>query len=269
MSVALNPDFNFEALIGEKILWVKGQQEIGEQDGYHHYQFCLNTVKIRLPALKRLISNDVHLELTRSERAVRYVNKDETAVPDTQFEFGQRTLQRNNKKDWQVILSKAKEGNFQELEQAFPDVVVRHYTTLQKIWVDSVEPAFRPDVTVNCYWGVTRSGKTHRCFEEAGPVYYIKNPNTKWWDGYKGQRNVIIDEFTGLINISYLLSWFDKYPAVGEVKNSQRPLQCTNFWITSNVNPREWYPAATELQKDALMARFTNLVHFTERYVPN
>lgn len=86
-----NPDFNPETLISDKIKWVKGQKEQGA-NGFIHWQFVLCTEKIRLNALKALISDNVHLELSRSEAAESYVWKDESAIPDTRFEHGKKPV---------------------------------------------------------------------------------------------------------------------------------------------------------------------------------
>lgn len=91
LSVEREPNFNPESLIGDKIKWIKGQKEQGE-GGYIHWQFVLCTEKIRLNTLKALISNSVHLELTRSEAANDYVFKDESAIPNTRFEHGRRPV---------------------------------------------------------------------------------------------------------------------------------------------------------------------------------
>jgi len=84
---------------------------------------------------------------------------------------------------------------------------------------------------------------------------YIKNPNTKWWDGYKGERNVIIDEFRGRIDPSYLLTWTDRYPVSVEIKGGTVALQAERFWICSNLQIREWYPDVGEETIDALERR--------------
>jgi len=73
-----------------------------------------------------------------------------------------------------------------------------------------------------------------------GPTYY-KSSTTKWWDGYKGQRNVIIDEFDGQIGIVHLLKWMDRYPQLVEIKGGATPLRATHFWITSNKPMSDWY----------------------------
>jgi len=132
---------------------------------------------------------------------------------------------------------------------------------------DSAVAAYRPNVQCYVYWGVTGSGKSHTAFEEAaaliGPTdVYVKAPSTKWWDGYRGEGSVIIDEFDGQIGITHLLRWLDKYPCRVEEKGGDLPLAATCFWICSNIDPENWYPTAPPAQKDALRRRLTAVVHY-------
>jgi len=55
------------------------------------------------------------------------------------------------------------------------------------------------------YWGRTGTGKSRRAWDEAGVDAYPKDPRTKFWCGYFGQANVIIDEFRGGIDVAHLL----------------------------------------------------------------
>lgn len=90
---------------------------------------------------------------------------------------------------------------------------------------------------------------------------YPKNPRTKFWDGYRGQSHVVIDEFRGGIDVAYLLIWCDRYPNNLEIKGSSVPSEINKIWITSNLNPRDWYPDLDQATTDALMARF-KITHF-------
>ena len=48
------------------------------------------------------------------------------------------------------------------------------------------------------YYGPTHSGKSHIAFEGYTPdKIYVKDLNVMWWDGYKQQDIVIINEFRG------------------------------------------------------------------------
>lgn len=124
---------------------------------------------------------------------------------------------------------------------------------------------------MDVYWGDSGTGKSRRAWFEAlqeSDDVYIKNPNTKWWDGYRGQSHVIIDEFTGRVDISYIQTWLDRYPALVEVKGSTVPLQATRVWITSNVDPSIWYPDLNPAQRIALRRRLTNVTHFDALWNP-
>ena len=73
---------------------------------------------------------------------------------------------------------------------------------------------------------------------------YPKTPRSKFWDGYAGHEHVVMDEFRGGIDIAYLLIWLDRYPCIVEVKGSSVVLSARTIWITSNLDPRLWYPDA-------------------------
>lgn len=107
------------------------------------------------------------------------------------------------------------------------------------------------------YCGPTGIGKSRRAWDEATFDAYPKDPNTKFWDGYNGQINVVMDEFRGRIDISHLLRWFDRYPVIVEVKGSSVVLKAEKIWITSNLEPREWYPGMDDLTLQALFRRLT------------
>lgn len=113
--------------------YVKGQAEIGES-GYKHWQFIIYFAKPKTMAFvkAKIGLNECHLESTRSVRAENYCWKEETKVPNSEFEFGVKSFQRNNKTDWDQALSAAREGRFSDIP---PDVQIRCYGNLRKIHV--------------------------------------------------------------------------------------------------------------------------------------
>jgi len=147
-----------------------------------------------------------------------------------------------------------------ELSQIPSDVFVRYYSGLVKIAADASRPV---SMVRECYvfWGSTGTGKSRRAWDEAGQDAYSKDPRTKWWCGYRNQANVVIDEFRGVVDVSHLLRWFDRYPVSVETKGSSRPLVANKFWITSNLDPRLWYPDLDAETQCALLRRL-NITHF-------
>lgn len=254
-------DWSPPQTLPQGLSWLKGQLEEGE-GGYRHWQVvCRSVKKVRLTQVKAIFCQTAHLELSRSDAANDYVWKDESCVdPATRFELGKPPLKRNAARDWEAVWESAKAGDFQSIPA---DIRVRSYHTLGRIAKDHLKPVCR-DVEVFVYWGETGAGKSRRAWEEAGLDAYPKDPATKFWDGYQGEQNVVIDEFTGIhqVSITNLLRWLDRYPVNIETKGSGAVLRATKFWLTSNVDPREWFPEATTEQRAALRRRFTSVVHF-------
>lgn len=235
------------------VCYLKGQKELGSNTGLLHWQLLAQTSKkVTLAQLKRCFVPQAHVELSRSSAAEAYVWKEDTRVEGSQFELGEKPINRAKKEDWDRVLAAAKSG---DVEAIPAEIQIRHYASLKRIRVDYMENVPRPEVHARFLTGPTGTGKTRLAWDEAGMDAYIKNPNTKWWDGYRGQEHVIIDEFTGRIDISYLLTWLDRYPCTVEVKGFTVPLKATNFWITSNLSLEECYPDAKKEHIDALKRR--------------
>lgn len=175
----------------------------------------------------------------------------------TQFELGKLAVRRNAKADWDAILVAARAGNLSPIP---PDIQIRCYNQLRRIGADYVQP-LPMERYAKVFWGRTGTGKSRRAWEEAGLQAYSKDPRTKWWDGYMGQNDVVIDEFRGTIDISHLLRWLDRYPVRVENKGGSVSLSATRFWFTSNLDPRMWYPDVDQQTVDALMRRI-EIHHF-------
>jgi len=246
--------WSIPSALPDSLNWIKGQLERGES-GYEHWQFVFALKsKASLPAVKKIFGiEEGHFELTRSEKAEGYCWKDDTSIGH-RFELGAKPIRRNEKTDWDTVWDDAVLGQFLKIPAS---IRVAHYRSLCSISSHHIvaEPIRKK---VYYLWGPTHTGKSHRAWSEAGMDAYRKNPRSKWWDGYQGQRNVVMDEFRGGIDISYLLGWFDWYPATVEVKGSTVALKCTNFWITSNLPLERLYdndPKVDETTLDALRRR--------------
>lgn len=120
--------------------------------------------------------------------------------------------------------------------------------------------------TVRCFWGPSGTGKSYSAWEEAGDSAYSKDPRSKFWYGYRGQKEVIFDEFRGGIDISHMLRWLDGYAVSVETKGSSVPLCAERIWITSNLHPNDWYSDIDYQTRDALLRRL-NIVCMDQPFV--
>lgn len=256
-------------------VYAKGQQEIGE-GGFRHWQFvvCFRSNKRLRGAVAAYPQS--HAEATRSAAAQDYVWKEQSRVEGTQFEHGEPPFKRNNKVDWERQLELAKRGNLDEMD---PGVLLRNYTSVVRIAAASYIPVVRTMPIVKVFWGRTGAGKSHNALLEAQgddpdlKDVYFKSGSNKWWDGYNGQTKVVIEEFDGLIHITHLLKWFDKYPCQVEIKGAAVPLLGIKFWVTSNKSPEEWWdgvqgckPSAEQM---AALRRRIQVTHFERQWVPS
>lgn len=240
--------------------WIRGQAEIGE-GGYAHWQiFVAFKSKKALQACKRFFTNTTHAELSRSESAAEYVWKDDTAVEGTRFEFGAKPIRRNARTDWELVWQSAVAGN---LEAIPASVRIQSYSSIRRIECDYSRPVPMERECV-IFWGPTATGKSRRAWAEAGDDAYPKDPRTKFWDGYQGEKNVVMDEFRGVIAIGNLLRWIDRYSVRVEIKGSTRVLLSTKMWITSNIPPEQWWP---DLDPDTFAA-FRRRVRVTQFHLP-
>lgn len=234
-----------------EIQWLRGQRETGA-GGFDHWQVFVAFKRKKRTAGVVTAFGGGHWELSRSTAACEYVWKESTRVDGSQFEFGAKPIQRNSKVDWESVWELAKSGKITEIPAS---VRVLSYGQLRRIGTDYQRPVVS-ERSCFIYWGSTGTGKSRRAWEEAGDGF-PKDPQTKFWCGYQGEDAVVIDEFRGNIAVAHLLRWLDRYPIRVEVKGGSRPLMATKFWITSNVDPANWWPDLDNATYMAFLRRVT------------
>lgn len=162
--------------------------------------------------------------------------------------------------------------SIKKVAENHPNTFIIFHRGLEALWQQLFnEPRNREEnVNVIVLWGPTGTGKTKRAYELAsrlqeqqGLAYYVKPSFNTWWDGYKGEKVVIIDEYSGQWNIDYMLLALDRYPLKVEVKNGTVNLAASMIIITSNTPPAEWYINASLEKKAALQRRFAKEINVT------
>jgi len=251
------PHHEFVPYLPASVTYIRGQLELGGEGEYLHWQVLVVFCKKESLLKVREIFGPAHAELSRSSAANEYVWKEDTRVAGTQFELGQLPFKRNSPTDWNAVWDAATTGDLTSIPC---DVKIRCYNQLRRIGYDSVRPTAM-ERSCKVFWGTTGTGKSRLAWEQGGLQAYAKDPRTKWWDGYSGEENCIIDEFRGTIDIAHLLRWLDRYPVRVEVKGGAVPLCVTKYWITSNVDPRLWYPEIDPETLAALLRRM-EITHF-------
>lgn len=116
------------------------------------------------------------------------------------------------------------------------------------------EPVRNWKTQVWWFWGPTGSGKSKAAYEELGYECYTAMSTAKWWDGYDGQENVLIDDMRrDFCKFHELLRLLDRYPLRIETKGGSRQFVAKRIIITSCYPPDYMYDTREDI--DQLLRR--------------
>lgn len=166
-----------------------------------------------------------------------------------------------------------------ELADNHPEAMIRFSTGAIRTYqlLHNSQPRFLTEnPTFIVHYGPTGTGKSHAAFntflKDDGTLdskaVYVKSASTgKWFDGYFGQKAIIIEEFRSQIPFAELLTLVDKYPMTIEYKGGSCQIQCSEIHITTPTHPSKWYTnlAADDGRLDQLKRRITSLLYYTKR----
>jgi hypothetical protein len=233
-----------------KATYTVGQLERGE-NGTLHFQFYQNfKSKCRLSHYKNTLPA-AHCEPAIGDKAREYCQKTESRV-EGPWEYGTKPLQRNSKADWEEVYTNAKRGRLEDIPA---DIRVRCYSQLKKIEKDHLVVKDSDHLRGVWIYGPSGVGKS-RSARRDYPDAYPKLCN-KWWDGYQGQKNVIMDDI-GLdhkVLGQQLKIWSDRYGCILETKGGALTSTYENFVVTSQYSIEQIF-AGDQPTIDALKRRF-------------
>lgn len=110
-------------------------------------------------------------------------------------------------------------------------------------------------------WGETGLGKSKLARECLGNDIYCKNDGSKWWEGYDGHTDVIIDDFRdSWWSLTEMLSLLDRYEKRVECKGGSRQFRARRVIVTSCYSPKDCYKGCGEDIKQ-LLRRVDDVVH--------
>lgn len=199
---------------------------------------------------------------------VQYIKKDGNILEEGDISWAEKV---DAKKEHRRALGKALiEGTttLAQAVQADPSLLfgLRHLkqdlNTYRQISGSSIETA---DVRGIWIYGKPGVGKSYKV-RQLEPDLYIK-PQSKWWDGYTGQKAVLLDDFDkgghGLGH--HMKIWSDRYAHDVEVKGDTAKTHYERFYVTSNYHPSEIFDAHDDpMMSEAVIRRF-KIIHMLDR----
>lgn len=206
-------------------------REIGTNGVPHIQGYCCFVNRKEFSFVKKIFPR-AHLEIMRGtpKEASDYCKKD-----GDYNEWGVLPLNggQKTKHNYDEAVEMAKKHKIYDLP---PLMIIRHHSALKAIERDF--PQDFVDLKDCCgewIWGEPGVGKSYTVRQE-NPIFYDK-PLNKWWDGYKGQSVVLLDD-VGIVHAAwlgyYLKRWADKYSFPAEQKGTTISIRPDKIIVTSN-----------------------------------
>ncbi len=249
------------------IKYIVFQLESGENGTPHFQGFVVWTSPVRIRQACARLGGAAHIEraMGSDEEASKYCQKEETRVEGPWF-WGDCPHQ-GKRSDLIEIHAMVKAGAKRKeiIEEHFGSYLRYH----KGIEIARLTYGARRDweMEVHVFYGPTGTGKSRKAWSEAGQeAFVLMAPNSKngpvWFDGYDGQKNVIIEEYYGWMRWNFLLQLLDRYPMRVPVKGGSLEWVPKKIWICSNERPQEWYNYNERMDYQTLRRRISTITRF-------
>lgn len=242
--------------------------EVAPTTGTPHIQGYVRwSNKRSLEAFKKCMHGKIHYGDANgrtdgtSEQNRRYcaglVEKKGNVMNPSFWEYGEISKQ-GERTDWSEAVAAIQRGDdITEVIEAQPQLLpcVR---ALEKFKTMMLKPKHR-EVNVITLIGDSGSGKTRYAYDNYPDLY--SKPRGDWWDGYTGQKTILLDDYYGYLPYCELLRVLDRYPYQVPIKGGFVQAQWDTVIITSNKPPGHWYKDLG--LTDALRRRLKNIIHYS------
>jgi len=184
-------------------------------------------------------------------------------------EIGQIEIVGQGKRtDLTVLSEKVKaKRKLSEIAEEHPETFIKYHRGIKSLIEVLDESPKERDMDVVLLFGDPRTGKSTKARMYAklyGECYNVGLPNggSVWFDGYNGEDTILIDEFKGWMQPTFLNQLLDKYRLKLPVKGGFVNAKFTHVFITSNYPPEEWWSDKVTWNRNALYGRITGIYEF-------
>lgn len=225
---------------------------------FHIQGYIQFTKRIGPRAVKKKFHGSLHIEVAKGnfKQNYNYCSKSLSFL-----EFGEPITQ--GRRTDLVELQKAVEEGLTEynIYNELPGSLrfCRHLRTYRESFLKESTRQFR-NIETYVLSGPTGCGKTRAGAEICD--FKIQGSQLKWWDGYEGEKSILIDEYNNDVPITTLLGLLDGYQFRLPVKGGFTYAQWTTVVITTNLSWNEIHPFAKQAHRQALKRRITDFLDF-------
>lgn len=225
-------------------------RETGDSGTPHLQGFVIFANPKRLSGVKKVHSR-CHWEVARgtSLEASEYCKKDGDFLI-----FGDLPASQGRRNDLTSAIETLKSDGLEAVAREHTETFVKFSRGLRDAALFLEDAYTHTDVRGLWIYGPPGTGKSHYARSLSSSLY-IKAQN-KWFDGYAGELNILLDDLdTGVLG-HHLKIWADKWSCTGETKGGTIQLRHIRFIVTSNYLPEFFWPDDTAMC-EAINRRFT------------
>lgn len=266
-------------VVGDSIDYICYAEEVGEQGTPHLQGYCEFSKQLGVKAVKAALGQRAHFEGRKGTQvqAINYCKKmpphgksplGDNVVAGVFFEFGEMK-QQGKRNDLSGIYDLAKSGGtMQDLLKLQP--TFQHIRIYEKVLqYKQLSTEYKKKEVIWC-WGPTGTGKTRWSYAQIpkDEDFWVSNKDSAWFDGYYGQKYVIIDELrAGTWPYREMLRLLDGYEIRLPIKGSFIIWNPIKILITTPYGPEETYKGQITFGDgsiDQLLRRITEIKEFSQ-----
>ncbi len=230
--------------------------------------FTEKTIGVNAHIEKREFSRKSCVDYIR--KTGNHKDKQSTQISEI-YEYGKLSFggKRNDLTDMVDMYSNGYEPS--EIFSAYPNQYARYHNFVSSMALQKKAQKYKRtcrDVEVWYIYGPSRTGKTSYVYNKHGfeNVYSATSyDHGKWFDDYKNQDVLLLDEYRSNFDIASLLKYLDRYPLTIQCRYSNKTACFTKVYIVSNIPLCKQYENAN-LGKETLQA-FYNRIKYIIHYV--
>lgn len=235
----------YEPTVIQYMVW---QEEEGEEHTRHLQGYIQFIKRLRFNQVKALLCEECHVEVARGSAEQNHTYCTKEPRLDGPWERGTIKSQ-GERTDLKEVARQITSGKrVRDLVDTAPECIIKYSRGLRALESESrakvCSSTRRLDMLVTVIIGDTGVGKTRHVLDKHGDenVYIVDCQNEKlWFDGYNGQKVLLLDDFYGGIKYHFLLRLLDVYPLQVEIKGGYVWAEWNRVYITSNKEPSQWY----------------------------
>ncbi len=238
------------------------QTERGADNNTLHYQAYVEFSRaVEWSAVRAIFGDRISIQNSRGSGAanIKYCTKEDTRVTEELSVRGYWGTPKAGGGATMCAIALLGGATVEEVQARDPGFMLMN---MQKVHTfAAISKGSRKErPKINILFGSTGCGKSMFC-KQFKDAYWVAPPTSSgavWFGLYFGQEIMIFDDFgDNWFQLTYLLRLFDSTPLLVAPKGAQVPLTSKEFWLTTNVDPVDWFSRyqGKQAHKDALQRR--------------